>query len=89
MSPFVVIVTASEPEVAFEPLHAPDALHVDAFAVDQLKVVLLPFATDSGSADKFTLAGGAGGGVGSEDPPPPPPHETKIIKLMKDVIFLV
>ena len=82
------MVIASEPEVAFDPLQAPDALHAVALAVDQVRVVSLPARTDSGSADKFTVALGNGGGVGSEEPPPPPPpHETRTITLKKDITF--
>ena len=82
------MVIASEPEVAFDPLQAPDALHVVALAVVQVRVVSFPARTDSGSAVKFTVALGIGGGVGSEEPPPPPPpHETRIITLKSDIIF--
>jgi hypothetical protein len=80
---------SSVPEVGLLPDQAPDALHDEAFVVDQVKVVALPMRTDRGSADIVTLAAGVGGGVGSEEPPPPPPpHETKKIKLKKLIIKL-
>tara|TARA_B100001059_G_scaffold183680_1_gene185115 strand:- start:247 stop:549 length:303 start_codon:yes stop_codon:yes gene_type:complete len=82
------MVIASEPEVALDPLQAPDALHVVALAVDQVRVVSFPARTDSGSAVKFTVALGNGGGVGSEEPPPPPPpHETRTTTLRIEISF--
>ena len=79
MSPEAAIATFSEPEVGLVPLHAPEALHVDAFVVVQVKVVSAPIATLMGLAVRLTVAGGVGGGVGSEEPPPPPPQAVKII----------
>ena len=87
MSPEAAIATFSEPEAGLVPLHAPEALHVDAFVVVQVKVVSAPIATLMGLAVRLTVAGGVGGGVGSEEPPPPPPQAVRIIIDRKTIIF--
>jgi hypothetical protein len=71
----------SLPEVAFDPLHAPEAVQDVALVVLQVSVVFWPLATELGCAVRVTVgAAGAGGGllppdvpapVGALSPPPP------------------
>jgi hypothetical protein len=44
-----------EPEVDFEPLQLPEAVHDDAFDVDQVSVLLPPLLTEVGEAEKLTV----------------------------------
>jgi hypothetical protein len=66
-----------EPLVALLPDHAPEAVHADAFVVDQLKVEALPLATVLGVALSWTVAAGCGVTVTIADwtaLPPGPVH---------------
>ena len=47
-----------EPEVAFDPLQPPDAVHDVAFVVDHVNVLLPPLVTDVGDAEKETVGAG-------------------------------
>ena len=80
------MVTCSEPEVAFDEVHA--AEHELAFDELHVSVDTLFNKTDVGSADKETLGAGVVGPDGSEFPPPPPPppqdeSKTKNVKPKK------
>ena len=90
LSPVLLIVNSSLPEVSFEPSQAPDAEHELALVDDQVRVVALETKTESGSALKLTVGagGGVGGGVGVELPPPPPPQEarTKTADIVKKAL---
>lgn len=66
-----------DPLVDLLPDHAPEAVHAEAFAVDQLKVDALPLATVLGVALILTLTSGAGVTVTMADwaaVPPGPAH---------------
>lgn len=71
----------SLPEVAFDPLHAPEAVQDVAFVVLQVSVVFCPLETEVGCAVSVTVgAAGAGGGLFPPDCPPvdalsPPPPQ--------------
>ena len=59
-----VFVAVSEPvlcvpEVASEPLHAPEPVHELAFVLDHDSVELPPYETDVGLADSVTVGAGA------------------------------
>ena len=57
-------VTVCEPESAFDPVHAPEAVHEDAFVDDQFNVEDCPCVIDVGDALKVTVGPpGGGGGV--------------------------
>jgi hypothetical protein len=47
-----------EPDVAFDPLQLPDAVHAVALLVDQVNVLLPPLLTDVGDADSETVGAG-------------------------------
>ena len=47
-----------EPDVDFDPLQLPDAVHVVAFEELQLSVLLPPLVTDVGDADSVTVGAG-------------------------------
>jgi hypothetical protein len=47
-----------EPDVAFDPLQLPDAVHDVAFEVDHDKVLLPPLVTEVGDAEKETVGAG-------------------------------
>jgi len=69
-----VAVTLVEPEVAWVPLHAPDAVQLVASVDDQVSVLLAPAATVAGLALMDTVGAGVTttGGVAPlpEEPPP-------------------
>tara|TARA_B100000579_G_C22831582_1_gene856322 strand:- start:143 stop:457 length:315 start_codon:yes stop_codon:yes gene_type:complete len=75
------IVKVSLPEVALEPLHAPDALHDDALDDDHVKVISSPTEIESSELEILTVIDG---GAGDPPPPPPPPQEVKNIVPKKN-----
>ena len=52
--------TVVDPERAGDPDHAPPAVQLEAFDVDQVRVALCPGMTDAGVILMLTDAGGAG-----------------------------
>ena len=54
----------AEPDVAFVPLQAPDAVQEEALVEVQVKVLAWPAVTELGEALKATVGAGVGGGVG-------------------------
>jgi hypothetical protein len=48
-----------EPDVAFDPLQLPDAVHDVAFELDHVNVLLAPLVTEVGDADNETVGAGA------------------------------
>ena len=54
---------SSEPEVAFDPLQLPDAVHAVALVELHVSVLLPPLLTDIGEAESDTV------GAGVEPPP--------------------
>lgn len=72
----------SDPAVAFVPLHAPEALQVDALAADQLRVAVPPLCTVPGLAAKVSVGKGAGGALTLTEAdrvavPPAPVHDSE------------
>ena len=65
--------TVSDPEVDFDPSHAPDAEHELELDEDQVIVIESPVDPEVISDDMDTDGGGVVGGGGVEPPPPPPP----------------
>ena len=63
--PDEVMVSTSLPDVAFEPLHAPDAEHEVASLEDHEIVDGCPLATSVGAAESVSVGNGAGSGVES------------------------
>lgn len=59
----VIGFVASLPETNLLPLHAPDAVQLDASLADQLIVAESPTLTDNGFADSVTAGAAAAGGV--------------------------
>ena len=73
----VSAVVASDPEVAFDPLHDPDAVQVVVLVEVQERVAILPGVTverfdEIETVGAFGVAGGVYGGVLVFVPPPPP-----------------
>src|SRR5262245_54816310 len=54
----------SVPDVAFAPLHPPDAVQVVAFVLDHVSIVVPPLATVVGLAVRVTVTVPGTGGVG-------------------------
>ena len=78
LSPGLEIVTISDPEVALDPDHAPDAEHEVAFVVDQVIVESFVNKTDIGSAEILTEGAGRTGALSPPPPPPPPPPQAEM-----------
>ena len=71
------------PEVALEPVQAPDAEQLEARLEDQVKVTAELTSTESKEAERVTVILDKVG-AGSEDPPPPPPpHPNRKINANK------
>ena len=81
LSPVLLIVNSSLPDVPLEPSQAPDAEHEVALVDDQVRVVELETKTESGSALKLTVGAGGGAGGGAGDELPPPPHAVRKTKI--------
>ena len=67
------MVTSSDPLIAFDPDHAPEAEHEVELVEDQVRDITVSRSTDE--EDEERLAVGLGSGAGAL-PPPPPPQET-------------
>ena len=66
------MVTSSDPLIAFDPDHAPEAEHEVELVEDQVRDITVSRRTDE--EDEERLAVGLGSGAGALPPPPPPPH---------------
>jgi hypothetical protein len=86
--PVVEIVTASEPEIAFDPDQEPDAEQEVALEEDQVRVEVSVKRTDIGLAERLTTGAGVTGVVSL--PPPPPPHpDISIAAKTVKYVFLI
>ena len=76
------IVKVSLPEVALDPLHAPDALYDDALGDDHVMVISSPTEIELSELEILTVIDGGAGDP--PPPPPPPPQEVKNIIPIKN-----
>tara|TARA_B100000427_G_C15373891_1_gene535612 strand:- start:70 stop:477 length:408 start_codon:yes stop_codon:yes gene_type:complete len=76
------IIKVSLPEIAFDPLHAPDAVHEDALDDDHVIVISSPTEIELSELEILTLIDG-GAADTPPPPPPPPPQEVKDIIEIK------
>jgi hypothetical protein len=86
--PGVAMVTSSDPLMAFDPDHAPEAAQDVALVEDQVKVTIESNKTEEDEEERLAVGVGSVG-VGLP-PPPPPPHDDikNIIKIPKHVFFV-
>ena len=82
------MVTSSDPLMAFDPDHAPEAEHEVELEEDQVRVIVVSRSTDE--EDEERLAVGVGSGAGALPPPPPPPQAAIISNenTIRDRFFL-
>ena len=75
--PGIDIVTDSEPDVCFDPDHAPEAVHDEEFWDDQLIVTGVPTRAEEELDEIETDEDG----LEVLPPPPPPPQDIKIKEI--------